>query len=302
MFRVKKQVGLSKELLMPIMDHLLREVPVGVAILDTGISIHPDLSRRILSFRDFVNQRTGIYDDGGHGTHVAGCIGGSGKMSRGMYSGMHPGCRFVVGKVLNLQGEGNVENMIRAIDWVFSCREQYNIRILNISVGMGAHNNSPHMKELLSKIDEAWLKGLVVVCAAGNDGPKPMTISALGAGKYVISVGCHEGGFFGENENLCENHSGRGPSLCAIRKPDIVAPGTRIISCNTQFRRSPYTAKSGTSMATPVVSGALALLLQKEPQLTNEKAKQKLLYSAKDLGEPWNKQGWGMLQMKQLLS
>lgn len=302
MLRVKKQIGLCSDLLTPILEKAKRESPIGVAVLDTGISPHPDFGQRILAFRDFVNKQTYIYDDGGHGTHVAGCIGGNGKMSRGIYSGMHPGCFLVVGKVLNEKGEGNIGDMVEAIDWILFHRKMWNIRIVNISVGMGAQNRNRRMPELLDKIDEAWKEGLVVVCAAGNDGPKPMSISVLGAGKQVITVGCHEGGFFGKSTNLCEEHSGRGPSVYAIRKPDIVAPGTRIVSCNAQFRKTPYVAKSGTSMATPIVSGALALFLQKEPQMSNEDAKRKLLYSARDLGEPWNKQGWGMLQMEKLLS
>lgn len=301
MLRVKKQIGITPKLLTPILNHLNTEPPVGVAVLDTGISPHPDFHNRILAFHDFVNHHSFLYDDGGHGTHVAGCIGGSGKMSRGMYSGMHPGCRLVVGKVLNRKGEGNIEDMLEGLDWVFDHQKEWNIRIINISVGMGAQNKSRQMSELIEKIDEAWKRGFVVVCAAGNDGPEPMSLSLLGAGKQVISVGCHEGGFFGKSESLCENHSGRGPSIYAIRKPDIVAPGTRIVSCNAQFRKTPYIAKSGTSMATPIVSGALALFLQKYPHLTNEDAKRKLLYSAKDLGESWNKQGWGMLQMEKLL-
>lgn len=302
MFRVKKQIGFDQNAWLSMAERLKTDPPVGVAVLDTGIAMHPDLQERILDFRDFVNHRAGIYDDRGHGTHVAGCIGGTGKMSGGMYSGMHPRCGLVIGKVLNQNGDGDAENMIEGIDWIFSCRERYHIRIINISIGIGVQNNKHHVKELLEKIDEAWSRGFLVVCAAGNDGPNPMTISMLGAGKNVITVGCHEGGFFGKSGSLCENHSGRGPSFCAIRKPDLVAPGTRIISCNAQFRKAYYTAQSGTSMATPIVSGALALLLQKEPQLTNEEAKRKLLYSARDLGEPWNKQGWGMLQVKKLLS
>ena len=92
-----------------------------------------------------------------------------------------------------------------------------------------------------------------------------------------------------------------------MKKPDIVAPGTDIISCNAwikkagRFYRNAYIAKSGTSMATPIVSGGLALLLQKYPFYSNEQAKQKLLYTARDLNEPWNKQGWGMIQIDRLL-
>ena len=128
-----------------------------------------------------------------------------------------------------------------------------------------------------------------------------MTISLLGALKDVITVGCNEGGYFGMAKNLCEDHSGRGPSIYAMKKPDVVAPGTKIISCNSNYKKNPYIARSGTSMATPVVSGGLALLLQKNPEISNEEARTKLLHTARDLGEPWNKQGWGMIQIQKLL-
>ena len=92
-----------------------------------------------------------------------------------------------------------------------------------------------------------------------------------------------------------------------MKKPDVVAPGTDIVSCNAgisrrgRYYRNAYIAKSGTSMATPVISGGLALLLQKCPFYTNNQAKQKLLYTSRDLNEPWNKQGWGMIQIDKLL-
>lgn len=301
MYRVKKQIGLTKELQTAAWSAGGKQLPVGVAVLDTGISPHPDFEDRIFAFHDFVNHRQGMYDDGGHGTHVAGCIGGSGRLSRGVYCGMHPRCRLIAGKVLDQKGEGKIRHMLEALDWILQYYQEWNIRIVNISVGLGASAGSAGTQELLQRLEEVWSRGLVLVCAAGNAGPEPMTISLLGAGKNVITVGCHEGGYFGNACNLCEDHSGRGPTIYAMKKPDIVAPGTRIISCNSNFRRMPYVARSGTSMATPVVAGGLALLLQKYPSLTNEEAKQKLLHTAKDLGEPWNKQGWGMIRMEKLL-
>lgn len=301
MYRVKKQIGLTKELQTAACSTGGKQLPVGVAVLDTGISPHPDFEDRIFAFHDFVNHRQGMYDDGGHGTHVAGCIGGCGRLSRGVYCGMHPRCRLIAGKVLDGKGEGKISHMLEALDWILCYHQEWNIRIVNISIGLGTPAGSAKTQELLQRMEEVWSRGLILVCAAGNAGPEPMTISLLGAGKNVITVGCNEGGYFGNACNLCENHSGRGPTIYAMKKPDVVAPGTRIISCNSNFRRMPYVARSGTSMATPVVAGGLALLLQKEPSLTNEEAKQKLLHTAKDLGEPWNKQGWGMIQMENLL-
>lgn len=302
MLRVRQQVGCSDELVYACGDR-----GVTIAMLDTGIAVHPDFHNRIVDFKDFVNEKRSLYDDSGHGTHVAGCLCGSGQISKGRYKGIAPHSRIVVGKVLDYMGDGNIETMIRGIEWVLDKQREYDIRILNISIGMGENTEKERMERLVGMVNEAWNRGLVVVCAAGNMGPKPMTISPLGASRQVITVGCHEGGYFGNREHLCENYSSRGPSPYAMKKPDVVAPGTDIISCNAgiekrgRYFRNAYIQKSGTSMATPIVSGGIALLLQKYPYYTNEQAKQKLLYTSRDLKEPWNKQGWGMIQIDRLL-
>lgn len=303
MLRVRNQLGCSDELVRSCGKR-----GVTIAMLDTGIAFHPDFDNRIIAFRDFVNGRPQVYDDSGHGTHVAGCMCGSGRLSEGKYRGIAPESRLVVGKVLDYKGDGIIENMAGGIDWILQNRKKYDIRILNISIGMGESADKDRMKALLELVDEAWKSGLIVVCAAGNSGPRPMTISPIGARKKVITVGCHEGGYFGNREHLCESYSGRGPSPYEMKKPDIVAPGTDIISCNAFFEKrgwrykNPYVAKSGTSMATPIVSGAIALLLQKYPFYSNEQVKRKLQNTAKDLKEPWNKQGFGMLQINSLLT
>lgn len=302
MLRVREQVGCSNEVIASCGSR-----GVTIAVLDTGVAYHPDFDNRIIAFKDFVNGRNEIYDDSGHGTHVAGCLCGSGLLSAGKYRGIAPASNLVVGKVLDENGDGHIESMSAGINWILDKQREYDIRILNISIGMGENSNEERMKSLLALVDEAWKSGLIVVCAAGNMGPEPMTISPLGARKEVITVGCHEGGYFGNRKHLCEDYSGRGPSPYVIKKPDIVAPGTDIISCNARiekrgrFYKNGYIAKSGTSMATPIVSGGLALLLQKYPFYSNERAKQKLLYTARDLNEPWNKQGWGMIQIDRLL-
>lgn len=302
MLRVRQQVGCSDELAASCNGG-----GITVAMLDTGVAFHPDFNNRIIAFKDFVRGKKKLYDDSGHGTHVAGCLCGSGYISEGKYRGIAPASRLVVGKVLDEKGDGNIENMARGINWVLDIQREYDIRILNISIGMGENTDKERMNGLLELVDEAWQRGMIVVCAAGNMGPDAMTISPLGARREVITVGCHEGGYFGNRKQLCENYSGRGPSPYAMKKPDIVAPGTDIVSCNARlkragrFYRDGYIAKSGTSMATPIVSGGLALLLQKYPFYSNEQAKQKLLYTARDLNEPWNKQGWGMIQIDRLL-
>ena len=227
MNRVRKQVGCRENLQRDIATE-----DISVAILDTGIGRHPDFGNRFIAFSDCVNGRPGCYDDSGHGTHVAGCVGGSGYASRGMYRGMAPVCRLCVGKVLDRNGEGSVESMYKGLLWVLNNRLRYQIRVLNVSLGIGASGDKERMEELVGLLDAAWDQGIVVVCAAGNNGPAEGTISPLGSSRKVITVGCHEGGYFGARRDLCENYSGRGSSDMLYRKPDVVAPGTDIISCN----------------------------------------------------------------------
>lgn len=304
MYRVRRQIECTDEWYPQIYGNT-----VGVAVLDTGISNHPDFHNRILEFRDFVQKRTRIYDDSGHGTHVAGCIGGTGWASKGKYRGIHPMCNFIVGKVLNAEGDGNLSDMIRGLEWVLDCADRYNICVVNISVGVASVKEPELLEVMLELVEEAWRRNILVVCAAGNGGPKPMSLSPLGAGKHIITVGCHDGGYFGNRRDVCESYSGRGPSCYAIKKPDLVAPGTDIISCNAaygmknmRFRAEPYIKKSGTSMATPIVAGAAALLIQKCGRLECEEIKRRMVYSAVDLKEPWTKQGWGMVNVKRMMT
>lgn len=303
MFRVRTQIGCTKEII-----EACGKTGVVVAMLDTGVERHPDLESQIIVFKDFVNGKTTPYDDSGHGTHVAGCMCGTGMASKGKYAGIAPQSKLVVGKVLDHKGDGMIENMIKAMEWILEKQKEYQIRVLNISIGLGECQDISRKNRLLQMVNAAWESGLVVVCAAGNAGPEPMSLSLIGAQKKVITVGCHEGGYFGNKKDLCENYSSRGPSVYEIKKPDIVAPGTDIISCNAfckqngRHYKNAYIAKSGTSMATPIVSGAVALLLQKYPWYNNEQVKRRLQYTAKDLNEPWNKQGFGMIQVNYLLT
>jgi len=278
---------------------------VTVAVLDTGLAVHPDLDGCVLGFRDFTADKRGMYDDNGHGTHVCGILCGNGGVSAGRYRGMAPGAALVVGKVLDEKGDGATENMLEGMEWILKVREQYRIRILNISVGIGSLEDQKMEKTLADKVDELWARGILVVCAAGNKGPLDGTISAVGG--RAVTVGCYDGDDVRYNPNRCELYSGRGIPGSPIRKPDLVAPGTEIVSCNSNFfiargrARNAYVAKSGTSMATPIVSGAAALAFQKYPSMTNEECKRKLQYTASDLGLPWNQQGWGMLHVGRFL-
>lgn len=293
---------------------------VGVAIVDTGIGLHKDFTEggnRVIAFRDFINRKTEPYDDNGHGTHVAGIIGGNGYSSKGKYMGVAPECNFIVLKVLDHRGDGNISDVLAGLQWIIDHRKRYNIRVVNISVGTSAKDNLDENSLLVQGVNAVWDSGIVVVVAAGNNGPGPMSISTPGISRKVITVGSSDDNVavevFGTRT---KDYSGRGPTPYCIKKPDIVAPGSNIISCNiSRFvsrgragmkysaAETPmmYTIKSGTSMATPVVSGAIALLLGAHPELNNREVKLKLRDCAVDLGQQWDKQGWGLLNVRKLL-
>lgn len=299
MNRVKKVIHATPEEVFPYSGD-----GVTAAILDTGIAMHPDIAGRVVAFKDICQNHTRPYDDSGHGTHVAGCLCGNGSCLQGMYRGIAPGCRIVVCKILDREGEGSVQDMMKGIRYVLDTRKLYHTRILNVSVGIGEMDKEREQEKLIACLEEAWEAGLFVVVAAGNKGPKENSLSALGASERVIAVGCHDGKDFADRKRACENYSGRGPSGYRIKKPDIVSPGTGIISCNAWYKKNhfgkiinPYTAKDGSSMSVPAVSGAAALLWQKYPRFTNEQIRERLLFSARDLGEEWGKQGWGMLDV-----
>lgn len=294
---------------------------IGVAVVDTGITLHKDFvedGNRVKAFVDFIDREEEPYDDNGHGTHVAGIIGGSGYSSKGKYTGVAPACHFIGVKVLDQRGDGNISDVLAGLQWIIDNRVKYNIRIVNISVGTTSKDNMDENSLLVQGVNAVWDSGIVVVVAAGNNGPGPMSISTPGISRKVITVGSSDDNVtvevFG---NKTKDYSGRGPTPYCIKKPDIVAPGSSIISCNinrysvrgrnnrmklnTSDYPMMYTIKSGTSMATPVVSGAIALLLSAHPELTNREVKLRLRNSAVDLGQHWEKQGWGLLNVKKLL-
>ncbi len=302
MWRVKEQIACTEEV-----QRKYSGKNISVAVLDTGIFLHPDFSGRLLGFQDFVYKQENPYDDCGHGTHVAGCLAGDGYLSEGRFCGIAPSCNLVVGKVLDKKGNGNIDNMMSAIHWILDNQSIFNIRILNISVGFENHVTEYKIQKLVDLLEKVWSQGILVVVAAGNKGPKAKSISPLGMSKNIVTVGCHDMDYHKEGVILCETYSGRGPSTFSLKKPDLVAPGTNIVSTCYQCKRAGkqfvniYESKSGTSFATPLVSGAAALLLEKKNNLTPDEIKFRLCFSATDLKEPWNKQGWGMLNVRRAL-
>lgn len=265
---------------------------IGIAILDTGVSPHPDFfikGNRIREFSDFINYKSSLYDDANHGTHICGIIASGRKDKFGHYYGIAPESHLVCGKVLDAKGNGKIHTSLAAFQWICRIRYQYNIRIINISMGMPVRSPEDEFSPFMEAVDELWKEGFVIVAAAGNNGPGSKTITAPGISRKIITVGSCE-----------DNFSGQGPTINCVKKPDLCAPGKNICSCGNQGNS--YIYKSGTSMSTPMVSAAAALLLSKEPSLTNKEVKKRLLASARNLGLPWQQQGAGMLDIKTLLN
>jgi serine protease AprX len=273
---------------------------VTVAVIDTGIALHPDLrypENRIVGWHDFVNKRSSPYDDNGHGTHIAGIIAGNGLSSHGKYKGMAPEAKLVGVKVLDKKGSGNISDVISGIEWCVANQKTYNIKVINISLGSAAQS-SWNEDPLCKAVESAWRKGIVVCVAAGNDGPNEQTINTPGITPHAITVGnLDDHNTEAPNDDQLSESSSRGPTIDRFTKPDLLAPGTNIISLRGTRG---YRTLSGTSMATPMVSGAVAQIYQKWPDLKPNKVKNLLMRHARKLGLQSNFSGSGALQLDPL--
>lgn len=227
---------------------------INVSVLDTGIyAAHPDIAGRIIKGYDFVNNDNDPADDDGHGTHVAGTVGGNG--AGGTTTGVAPNVSLLIAKVCNSGGWCFNSDIVDAIQWSV----ENGADIISMSLGDSARSNAIHLA-----INNAINMEVVVIAAAGNDGSNPETINYPGGEKNVIAVGAVSG------SDVIAYFSSRGPITVdgeILTKPDVSAPGVNINSLSyTSSGYSGYTW-SGTSMATPHVSGAAALLLQAARQL-----------------------------------
>jgi serine protease AprX len=304
---------------------------VGVAIIDSGSPAYlDDLSDgwnggpRVDQFVDFVNGRKKAYDDYGHGTHVAGIIAGNGFDSGGLRAGIAPAARLIVLKVLDDSGQGRISDVIAALDYAIAQKDNFNIRVINLSVATGVYE--PYdVDPLTLAAQRAVNAGIVVVAAAGNYGRAPQGgtryggITAPGNAPWVLTVGASSHmGTIDRADDTIAAFSSRGPTAISYdAKPDVVAPGVGIESLSnpdsafyvtksaylldgtvpTWYR--PYLSLSGTSMATPVVTGTVALMLQANPNLTPNAVKAIIEYSAQQYsGYDRLTQGAGFLNAK----
>ena len=275
---------------------------VTVAVLDSGIAQDMDLTsqgNRILTAVNFADPLSaGVQDPGGHGTHVAGIIAGNGTRSNREYVGIAPNANLVDVRVLNALGNGSASSVIAGLQWVVAHAHDYGIRVANLSFGAPASVDYQH-DPIAAAAEIAWLRGVVVIAAAGNTGIN--NVESPGIDPYVITVG-------GIDDNATQilgddavpSWTAWGTPQNSTSKPDIVAPGRRIVSIrvpgSTLDQQLPdhvvaaangttYFRLSGTSMATGVVSGVTALLLEAHPTLRPAQVKAILMGTADAFGQ-----------------
>jgi serine protease AprX len=276
---------------------------VTVAVLDTGVAPNlPDLAGRLVPVTDDLSGQVtpcknlsgelDCNDRYGHGTFIAGLVAGNGASSGGKWKGVAPGARVLSVKAAGADGSADVSNILAAIQWVVSFKDRYNIRVLNLSLGTDSRQDW-RVDPLNYAVERAWAAGMTVVVAASNEGPAPGTITKPADDPWVVTVGATDDrGTAGVSDDLLPDFSGRGPTAHGLTKPDVVAPGAHVVSLrapgstiDTQFPNyvdGSYRQGSGTSMATGVVSGAVALMLQANPGLTPDRVKYALQATARD--------------------
>lgn len=278
-----------------------------IAVIDSGIYPHPDLKDKIVAWVDVKDGKTTPHDEFGHGTHVAGIAAGNGIKSAGKHKGVAPDANVVGVRI------SNVSEAIKGIQWVIENREKYNIGVINMSLGDFAcrsYKDDPWSQAA----EKAMEAGLVVVVAAGNDGPSEQNISTPGIHPEVITVGAlDDRRTIDRNDDSVADFSSRGPTkIDGITKPDVIAPGVSIYGplspgADMDVPELPhvgqdYFAMSGTSMATPMVAGLAAVLLQANPSLSQADIKDIIVKSADDyLKDDKNAKGAGVINAEKAL-
>ena len=276
---------------------------ITVAVVDTGVSPHVDLIKpknRIVGFIDLINKRDLPYDDNGHGTHIAGIIGANGYASRGKLMGVAPGVNILAIKALDGNGSGTTSHILEAIEYIINTKDDYNTRVINLSIG--TPSTIPSIFDPLSRaVKRAVKAGLLVVVAAGNSGPNSGTILSPGISEYALTVGAVDDKRTKDtSDDTIAPFSSRGPTRDGRVKPDLLAPGVNINSLSN-IKMDGYNTLSGTSMATPLVSGSAALLLNKDSSLSPLEIKELLMDSSVDL-KTGSQDGVKMLNLKKLFS
>jgi serine protease AprX len=277
----------------------LKGLGVTVAVVDSGITSHNDLldfgngPSCVLASTNQTSEAS-ANDGYGHGTFVAGIIGGNGTLSGGTYSGIAPWVNLVNVKVSNQQGMSTASDLIDGLQWINNNRSAYNIRVVNLSLNSTVAE-SYHTSPLDAAVEILWFNGIVVVVSAGNNGTGsgPVTLYPPANDPFVITVGASEDkGTAALSDDTIASFSAYGTTENNYAKPDLVAPGRHVVSLlastsayayiNHSSHRvdNNYFRMSGTSMSAPMVSGAAAILLQDEPNLNPDQVKYRLMSTA----------------------
>jgi len=261
---------------------------VVVALMDSGIAAHPDLpSGKVVARVDLANDGAPGLDPAGHGTHLAGIIAGHGTEFRGVA----PDARLVDIRVLDESGEGTLRSVVAGFEWLLDHRVALGIRVLNLSFGT-TQTSSYHADLLAALAESAWFAGITVVAAAGNSGDDIGTISTPGADPFIITAGSlDDQGTRNEQDDRQSAFSSRGPTKDGFTKPDVLAPGRRVISLRAAASQAAplqpdsdpgrsgkdstnlYARMSGTSVSSAMVSGVAALVLSFHAWYTPTKTK-----------------------------
>ena len=273
---------------------------VTVAVLDSGVNNDADLGSRVLVHVGFAGPyNASAPDGGGHGTHIAGTIAGDGTHSAGQYIGMAPKSNIVDVQVLDARGNGRISSVLRGIEWVLAHQQQFNIRAINMSFG------APPLVDykfdpFAAACEIAWRHGLVVVAAAGNEGPSGGTVESPGIDPYLITVGSTDDqATLQLSDDVLGWWSSWGTPQDSTARPDLLSPGRRVVSIRvpgstldtllpdhivTALNGWTYFRLTGTSMSTAVVSGAVALLLERQLSLTPDQVKKIIVSTTQAFG------------------
>lgn len=250
---------------------------VKVAVLDTGVDAeHPDLKDRVKNTATFVPGED-VKDHNGHGTHVASTIAGTGAASAGLEKGVAPGADLVVGKVLNNLGGGQDSWIIAGMEW--AARDQ-RAKIVSMSLGGGPTDGTDPLSQAVDELSAET--GALFTIAAGNAGPHESTVSAPSTADAALSVAAVS---VAPKGTALASFSSRGPRVEDFGlKPEIAAPGVDVLAARSQYAaegEGPYQTMSGTSMATPHVAGAAALLAKAHPDWSGQQLKDALVSSSR---------------------
>jgi serine protease AprX len=262
---------------------------VNVAVLDTGIQALPDFSGRMVDGVDLSGGNNPWQDSYGHGTFVAGLIGGNGASSNGAYTGEAPGAGLVSVKVAGATGQTDLATVIAGVGWTIANQSTDNIRVLNMSLGY-LPIESTVIDPLDQAVEQAWEAGITVVTSAGNSGPGNGSVTSPGDDPLVVTVGAvDDGAQTHPAKDTMTTFSSVGPTNPdGWFKPDLVSSGRSVVSLrdpgSTIDTQNPSArvgdtnfVGSGTSFSAAVTSGAAALLISADPSYTPNTVKGTLL-------------------------